>query len=63
MKIRDMMENYSVVITYIGGESRGYTALANGRKEAFAKLMEHINFNLIQRVEIAEIVVDKDMIK
>ena len=57
------MENYSVVITYIGGESRGYTALANGRKEAFAKLMEHINFNLIQRVVIAEIVVDKDMIK
>lgn len=55
--------NYSAIITYRNGENRGYTIQAESQKEAFEKLMNHVNFNLVRKVEIAEIIVDDDMIK
>lgn len=66
----DMAENktyetiYSVIITYAqNGGTRGYTVKATNRSEAFGKLMQHINFDYVSKVEIAEIVVNMDMIK
>lgn len=55
--------NYSAIITYRNGENRGYVIQAESQKEAFEKLMNHVNFNLVRKVEIAEIIVDDDMIK
>lgn len=55
--------NYSAIITYRNGDNRGYTIRANSQKEAFEKLMNHVNFDLVRKVEIAEIIVDEDMIK
>lgn len=55
--------NYSVIVTYRNGDNRGYTIQAEGRKAAFEKLINHVNFDLIQKVEISEIIVDEDMIK
>lgn len=55
--------NYSAIITYRNGENRGYTIRAEGQKEAFEKLMNHVNFNLVRKVEVAGIIVDNDMIK
>lgn len=61
---RDILDiNYSAIITYRNGENRGYTIQAGGQKEAFEKLMRHVNFDLVRKVEIAEIIVDDDMIK
>lgn len=54
---------YSTIITYFNGENRGYVVFADSRKEAFEKLMNHINFDLVQKVEIAEIIMDDDIIK
>lgn len=55
--------NYSTIITYRNGGDRGYTIQANSQKEAFEKLMNHVNFDLVRKVEIAEIIVGEDMIK
>lgn len=63
MKNNVLIINYSVIITYRNGENRGYTIQAGSQKEAFEKLMNHVNFNLVRKVEIAEIIVDEDMIK
>lgn len=64
-----MLENetceltFSVIVTYAqDGGTRGYTVKAENRSEAFGKLMQHINFDYVNKVEIAEIVVDMDMI-
>lgn len=54
---------YSVIVTSQNGGTRGYTVKATNRSEAFGKLMRHINFDYVSKVEIAEIVVDMDMIK
>lgn len=57
------MSNYSVVVTYCNnGTIRGYTVKADGRKAAMTKLMTHINFDLVAKIEIAEIVVKQDML-
>lgn len=58
-----IMANYSAIITYRNGDNRGYTIQASSQKEAFGKLMNHVNFDLVRKVEIAEIIVDEDMIK
>lgn len=63
MKDEILVMNYSAIITYRNGENRGYTIQANSRKEAFEKLMCHVNFELVREVEIAEIIMDEDMIK
>lgn len=63
MKHENLTINYSAIITYRNGENRGYTIQAESRKEAFGKLMNHVNFDLVQKVEMAEIIVDEDMIK
>ena len=63
MKNNVLIINYSAIITYRNGENRGYTIHAGSQKEAFEKLMNHVNFNLVRKVEIAEIIVDEDMIK
>lgn len=55
--------NYSAIITYRNGENRGYTIQAGSQKEVFEKLMNHVNFNLVRKVEVAEIIVNEDMIK
>lgn len=53
---------YSVIVTSQNGGTRGYTVKATNRSEAFGKLMQHINLDYVSKVEIAEIVVDMDMI-
>ena len=63
MKNNVLIINYSAIITYRNGENRGYTIQAGSQKETFEKLMNHVNFNLVRKVEIAEIIVDEDMIK
>ena len=63
MKNNVLIINYSAIITYRNGENRGYTIQAGSQKETFEKLMYHVNFNLVRKVEIAEIIVDEDMIK
>ena len=63
MKNNVLIINYSAIITYRNGENRGYTIQAGSQKETFEKLMNHVNFNLARKVEIAEIIVDEDMIK
>lgn len=63
MKNNVLIINYSAIITYRNGENSGYTIQAGSQKETFEKLMNHVNFNLVRKVEIAEIIVDEDMIK
>lgn len=63
MKNNVLIINYSAIITYRNGENRGYTIQAGSQKETFEKLMNHVNFNLVRKDEIAEIIVDEDMIK
>ncbi len=63
MNVENVDTNYSIIITYRNGGNRGYAVHAKNQKEAFEKLMKHINFDLVSRIEIAEIIVDQDMIK
>ena len=48
MKSDTLIINYSAIITYRNGENRGYTIQAGSQKEAFEKLMNHVNFNLVR---------------
>ena len=54
--------NYSCIVTYCNGNRRGYTVWAENRKNVFEKLMSHVNFDLVSKVEIAEIIMEQDMI-
>lgn len=63
MNVENSMMNYSVIVTYRNGTVRGYHVTAVDQNEAIQKLMGHINFNLIQKFEIAEIIVEQDYIK
>lgn len=54
---------YSVIITYCGnGGTRGFTVKAKDRVDAMQKLMNHINFNIVESVQIADIIMDQDNI-
>ena len=63
MNTDSLNTTYSAIIVYRNGGNRGYTIQAGSQKDAFTKLMNHVNFDLVSRVEIAEIVMDEDMIK
>ena len=52
MKNNVLIINYSAIITYRNGENRGYTIQAGSQKEAFEKLMNHVNFNLVRKGRI-----------
>lgn len=63
-QMEENLNTYSVIITYCAnGGTRGYTVKAENRSVAFGKLMQHINFDYVAKVEIAEIVVNMDNIE
>ena len=51
MNTDSLNTTYSAIIVYRNGGNRGYTIQAGSQKEAFTKLMNHVNFDLVTGTE------------